>query len=75
MELKEFVENFAEQFDDTDASEIKANTVFHELEEWSSLVGMSIIAMVKTTYGKTVTGKEIRNCVTVEDLFNIVSSK
>ena len=75
MELKEFIENFAEQFDDTDASEIQADTDFHELDEWGSLTGMGVIAMVKTTYGKTITGKEIRECVTVEDLFNLVASK
>lgn len=75
MELKQFVVNFAEQFDDTDASEIQANTRFHELEEWSSLIGMSVIAMAKTQYGKTVTGKEIRKCETVEDLFHLIISK
>ena len=75
MELKEFIENFAEQFDDTDASEIQADTEFHELDEWGSLTGMGVIAMVKTTYGKTITGKEIRECVTVEDLFKRVESK
>ena len=75
MELKEFIENFAKQFDDTDASEIQADTEFHELDEWGSLTGMGVIAMVKTTYGKTITGKEIRECVTVEDLFNLVASK
>ena len=75
MELKEFIENFAEQFDDTDASEIQSDTEFHELDEWGSLIGMGVIAMVKTTYGKTITGKEIRECVTVEDLFNLVASK
>ena len=75
MELKEFIENFAEQFDDTDASEIQADTEFHELDEWGSLTGMGVIAMVKTTYGKTITGKEIRECMTVEDLFNLVESK
>lgn len=75
MELKEFIENFAEQFDDTDASEIQADTEFHELDEWGSLTGMGVIAMVKTTYGKTIAGKEIRECVTVEDLFNLVASK
>jgi len=75
MELKDFIANFAEQFDDTDASEIQANTEFHELDERGSLTGMGVIAMVKTIYGKTVTGKEIRECVTVEDLFNLVASK
>ena len=44
MELKEFIENFAEQFDDTDASEIQADTEFHELDEWGSLTGMGVIA-------------------------------
>ena len=75
MELNEFVANFAEQFDDTDASEIQANTEFHELDEWGSLLGMGVIAMVKTVYGKTITGKEIRECVTVEDLYKLVAGK
>ena len=75
MELKEFVANFADQFDDTDASEITASTEFHQLDEWSSLTGMGIIALVKTEYGKTITGKELRECETVEDVFNLIASK
>ena len=75
MELKEFVENFANQFDDTDPDEIQAETNFHDLEEWSSLTGMSVIALAKTAYGKTITGKELRTCVTVEDVFNLIASK
>lgn len=75
MELNEFIATFAEQFDDTDASEITASTVFHDLEEWSSLIGMGVIAMAKTQYQKVVTGPEIRSCITVEDLFNLISNK
>ena len=75
MELNEFIENFAEQFDETEPEEITKETEFHELDEWSSLTGMSVIAMVKTQYNKTITGKEIRSCKTVEDLFNLVSCK
>ena len=75
MELKEFIENFAEQFDDTDASEIKAETEFRELDEWSSLIALSVIAMVDEEYDVTIKGDDIRNSNTVEDLFNIVKSK
>lgn len=75
MELNEFIVNFADQFDDTDASEIKAETKFHDLDEWSSLVGMSIIAMAKVSYQKTITGAELKSCVTVEDVFNLIKSK
>lgn len=75
MEINEFVANFAEQFDDTDASEITATTEFHDLDEWSSLTGMSIIALAKTQYGKAITGAELRACVTVEDVFNLINNK
>lgn len=75
MELNDFVANFAEQFDDTDASEIQASTVFHDLDEWSSLTGMGVIALAKTTYGKSITGAELRACVTVEDVFNLINNK
>ena len=75
MELKDFIVDFADQFDETDISVIKADTEFHNLDEWSSLVAMGVIAFIKTEYGKTITAKEIKNCVTVEDLFNLVREK
>ena len=75
MELKDFIENFAAQFDDTDASEIKAETEFKELEEWSSLIALSVIAMVDEEYDVTIKGDDIRNSITIEDLFNIVRSR
>ena len=75
MELKNFIANFAEQFDETDPSEIKAETVFHDLEEYSSLIALSIIAMVDEEYDVQLKGDDMRGAVTVEDLFNIVKSK
>ena len=75
MELNEFVANFADLFDDTDASEITPSCVFHDLEEWSSLIGMSIIALAKTEYDKAITGAELRACITVEDVFNLINNK
>jgi acyl carrier protein len=75
MELNEFIQNFADQFDDTDASEFKAETVFHDLDEWSSLIALSIIAMIDEEYDITIKGDEMRAAVTIEDLFNIVKAK
>ena len=75
MELQDFIANFADQFDDTDASEITASTIFHDLDEWSSLTGMGVIALAKTRYGKSITGAELKVCVTVEDVFNLIKNK
>ena len=73
--LEKFVELFAEQFDDTDANEIQANTVFHNLDEWSSLIGLSVIAMVDEEYGVALTGNEMKSAVTIKDLFDTVQAK
>ncbi len=75
MERNKFIADFANLFDDTDSDEIKFDTKFHELDEWSSLISMSLIALAKTEYGKPLSGKEIRECVIVEDLFNLIASK
>lgn len=75
MEIKEFVENFANQFDDTDPSEIQAETNFRDLDEWSSLIALSVIAMVDEEYDVTLKGDDIKNANTVEDLFNTVRAK
>lgn len=75
MELKEFIENFAAQFDETDASVFTATTIFKELDEWSSLIALSIIAMVDEEYDVTLKGDDICNASTVEDLFYLVQSR
>ena len=75
MELKDFVDHFSEQFDDTDISEFKAETVFKELEEWSSLIALSVIALIDEEYDITIKGDDIRNSNTIEGLFNAVKAK
>lgn len=75
MEIKEFIENFAAQFDDTDASVFTPETVFHELDEYSSLIALSLIAMVDEEYDVTLKGDDMRSAVTIQDLFDIVKSK
>lgn len=75
MEIKDFIVNFADQFDDTEPEEIMAETEFHELEEWSSMIALSILNMVAKKYGYTMTFEDLKKCVTVEDVFNLVTSK
>lgn len=73
--LDEFVVLFAELFDDTDMSEIKASTEFHELDEWSSLIGLSVIALADEEFEVALKGDDVKNAVTVEDLYNTIISK
>ena len=75
MELQEFITNFANQFEETDSSVFTKDTVFKNLDEWSSLMALSIIAMVDEEYGVALKGDDIRSADTLEDLFDIIKSK
>ena len=75
MILDEFVKAFAEEFDDTPVEVFKADTEFKTLEEWSSLIALSIIAIVDEQMEKTITGADIRGSKTIEDLYNTVINK
>ena len=75
MDIKEFIEHFAELFDETDINEFTPKTVFHDLDEYSSLIALSIIAMVSEEYDVTLKGNDMSAAVTIEDLYNIVKSK
>ena len=75
MDRIDFLANFAEQFEETDSNEIKFETKFRDLDEWSSLIGMMLIAMAKVSYNKSISGVELKGCITVEDVYNLINKK
>lgn len=75
MTLDEFVTAFGKEFDETPLETFKSDTVFSELPEWGSLVALSIISMIDENMDKSVTGADIRNAKTIEDLYNIACTK
>lgn len=75
MNIQEFIENFADQFEDTDIGDLKPDTEFKKLDEWSSLIALCVISMVDEEYDVVLKGDDIRNSRTIEDLFNDVKAK
>lgn len=75
MELNEFVQLFAEQFEDTPATEITKDTKFRDLDEWSSLLALSIIAMVDDEFDVSLNADDMKKSHTVEDIYNAVQAK
>lgn len=75
MELKEFIENFATLFEETELSEFAPETNFHDLEEWSSLVALSVIAMAKRDYNVRLQGTDVTGAKTLVDLYQTIASK
>ena len=75
MDIKEFIENFAGEFDETPMESFTPTTDYKALDEWNSLTALSVVSMVDEVYGKTITGADLRNHTTIEELANFVENK
>ena len=74
MEIKEFIDQFIDAVEIEDASTITPETKFRDLDEWSSLSTLSIIALADEEYGVELNPDVFRKTQTVEDLFNAIQS-
>lgn len=74
MKLDEFVEKFADEFTETPASEITAETKYRELKEWGSLTALSILSMIDEEYDQMLAGATLRKFETVKELYEYVES-
>lgn len=73
--IGEFVKLFAELFEDIDTSNFAPDTDFRANEEWSSLIGLSVIAMVDDEFDVTLKGDDIKNSKTIQDIYNLITEK
>jgi len=74
MEIKEFLSKFVDVFEDTDVSTLQPDTKLRELDEWTSMIALSTMAMVCDEYDVELTADEMRNATTFQDLFDTVKS-
>lgn len=75
MNMNDFIKDFADQFDETEFEEFQPETVYRDLDEWSSLTGLAILNMIDKKYGVKITATEIKGTSTIESVFNLVLSK
>jgi len=71
MEIADFIEIFKESFDEIE-TEIKADTIYKEIEEWTSMQALLLIAHVDDTLNVVLNAEAIKNTQTVNDLFELV---
>jgi len=75
MNISEFIEKIENEIDEITPGTLKPDTNLRQLDVWSSMHALIIIALIDTEYGITITGEDLRNTVTINDLFTIVKNK
>ena len=66
--LDAFVEQFVVAVDFQNPVPVAGDTRLADLPEWDSLAALGVIVMCDTEYGVTITGNDLKNCVTVGDI-------
>lgn len=73
MEIKEFIEKLAEAIEIEDAERLSAETEFRDLDEWSSLSVMLLIAFYDEELDKQIGDVDIKKCSTIGDLYRLAT--
>lgn len=74
MTFEEFLEKYIDVFDDTDISELKPETIFRDLDEWSSLHALATINMFDKVFGKKITIEQMKQLKKVGEIFELANS-
>lgn len=75
MSLDIFVKQVEEEIEDLEPGTLTADKDYREIEQWSSMYALILIAMIDTEYDVTITGEDLKNCITLRDLYTTVLSK
>lgn len=70
MTINEFIEKFAEAVEVEDASTLSANTEFRNLEEWSSLAYLSVIALLDEEFDVQIEMEDFKKLKTIQEVFD-----
>ena len=70
-----FLKTFQSIFDETLPDQILISTQFKMLDEWSSLMVLSLMVLFEEEYERKLTPADIEKAKTVEDLYMLIDKK
>lgn len=74
MNLNDFIKIFTESFDEIDQT-LTASTKYKELEHWTSMQALLLIAHIDDTLNVVLDTEDIKNTSTINELYDVVKSK
>jgi acyl carrier protein len=72
MEIKEFINKLEVEFEEIKDGALNPETNFRDIDEWSSMHALIIIALIDVEYDVTVGGEDLVKMETILDLFDFV---
>ncbi|MCB9188344.1 MAG: acyl carrier protein [Flavobacteriales bacterium] len=73
--ITEFIQKLEEEFDDIEQNSLTPSTNYRSIENWGSMHALIIIALVDTEFDVSLSGADLKNTQTIQDLYDLVVSK
>jgi len=73
--IEDFIKTLESEFDELEPGTLKPETKFTDLDEWSSMHSLIIIALIDTEYDVTIKGEDLMSIKKVEELYDIVKAR
>lgn len=70
--IDNFIENFLNACDFQHPVEVNADTELLSLPEWDSVAALATMVMFDVEYGKSITGEDLKDAVTIGDLHRLL---
>ena len=75
LAIEEFIQGVEGEFEDMESGLLKPESVIREHFNWDSINALIFIAHVNVEYDVVITADDLVNSLTIQDLYNFVSSK
>ena len=74
-DIQQFIQHFAEQFEEAPEMKLFPETLLKNVDGWSSLQALIVVASFDWEYGVTVTSEELGRIKTISNLHDLIVSK
>jgi acyl carrier protein len=75
MDIQELIKCIEEEFDEIKTGSLSADSSIRDLDGWSSMHALILIALVDNHFDVLLTGEELKNSLTIQDLYEVISKR
>jgi len=75
MDITQFVRNFENAVENIEPNSLSPDTQYHKIKQWDSLALLCLLAMIDCEYEVQVPGMALKQCDTLQDVFDLVCSR
>lgn len=75
MKIERLIKKLENEFEDLEKGLLNPNFNFREIEDWSSMHALVIIALIDSEYDVLLNGGDLKGAETVQDLFDMIQKK